>query len=565
MKTTYTYDHYYKYEEVKEVVEFFEKNYPDLVAVEVICVTPEKRNSYAITITNKKTGKALEKPAFHMDGNTHAGEVTGSMASIHFMDTLLTNYGKEEEITKLLDTFTIYIVPRISPDGVETYLTTPYSIRSVNRVRNPKEGGIRPEDLDDDHVIRMMRIPSKYGSWKKDPKDEDSMVLRRPDDMDGEFYEIYPEGVFETYNDDENLKSKESDWKLDFNRNFPYGWFPENRQYGAGDYPLSNVETKALADWIIAHPNIGMVSTNHTSGGIFLYPPGTKSSSKAPHKDIEIFKEIGKLCKEELNYDIVNIFDSFISDQEEFDSGAFDDWCYETQGIIAFTIELWDLAKRVGVPYEWGKKDEDEKATDLKRFNACLDWVKKNSPEAFMPWKPYTHPTFGEVEIGGFNFKFTHQNPPTHILLSVLEQMTSFAIRCVKSLPRLVIDDVVVKEIEKDLYDVKVTIGNVGYLPTNITEVAKNLEINKPVVTTISNCEVLSGLPKEECEYLEGYSSTETGVYFYGNISTEESAHARKRYHWIIRTKDLDQVVIKVTHPKGGSCEVSLNEKKAIS
>ncbi|MBR2825554.1 MAG: zinc carboxypeptidase [Solobacterium sp.] len=556
MKTTYQYDHYYKYEELKEFVETFQKNYPDLLDVEVICETPEKRNSYALTITNKKTGKALEKPAFHMDGNTHAGEVTGSMACLHFVDVLLTNYGKEEEITKLLDLFTIYVVPRISPDGAEAYLTTPYSIRSVNRKHNAKEGGVTTEDLDGDDVVRMMRIPSKYGAWKKDPNKENSMTLRRPDDLEGDFYDIYPEGNFETYDGDENLKAKESDWQLDFNRNFPYGWFPENRQYGAGKYPLSNPETKALADWIIAHPNIGMVSTNHTSGGIFLYPPGTKASSKSPSFDMKMYKEIGKLCKEELGYDIVNIFDAFISDQEAVDSGAFDDWCYETQGLIAFTIELWDLAKRVNVPYEWGKKDEDEQATELKRFNACLDWVKENAPEAFVPWQPYKHPIFKDVEIGGFNFKFTHQNPPTHLLLSVLDQMTSFALRCVKTLPRLVIDDVEIKEIEKEIYDVSVTIGNLGYLPTNITEVAKDLEINKPIVTKITGCEVLSGKQKEEKDFLEGYSNTSTGAYFYGNLSTDENAKARKKYHWIVRAKNKEDIHIEVTHPKAGKVSI---------
>lgn len=552
MKTTFTYDKYFKYEELKNFVEHFEKNYPDLVKVEVICVTPENRNSYAITITNKKVGNALEKPAFHVDGNTHAGEVTGSMAALHFMDLLLTNYESEKEIQTLLDLFTIYVVPRISPDGVEAYLTTPYTIRSVNRKHNPKEGGIQEKDLDGDNVIRMMRIPTPFGAWKKDSEHEDAMTLRRPDDMFGEFYDVFPEGILEEYDGQENLKTKRRDWSLDFNRNFPYGWFPENRQTGAGEYPLSNPETKALADWIIAHPNIGVVSTNHTSGGIFLYPPGTKPSSKAPWKDVERFKELGKLCKEELGYDIVNIFDSFISDQDAYDSGAFDDWCYETQGILAFTIELWDLAKRVEVPYQWGKKDEDEKATELKRFHACLDWVKKNAPDAFMPWKEYDHPTFGKVEIGGFNYKFTHQNPPVSILPSVLEQMSRFLLRCVKTLPRLIIDQVNVKEIGEDLYEVEATIGNVGYLPTNVSEVALNLDINKDIETTITGAEILSGKEKEVCKNLEGYGDTSSGVYFYGNISTDQSARARKKYKWVVRASKGTKITITTKQQKAG-------------
>ena len=215
MKTTFQYNHYYKYDELEKNLKYFSDKYPELCDLESICVTEENRNVYAMTITNKT--------AFHIDGNTHAGEVTGSMAAMHAIDVLLTGYGEDKVITKILDRMTIYVVPRISPDGAETYLTTPYSIRSVNRVHNPEMGGIRSEDLDGDGVIRMMRIPTPYGAWKKDKDDSSIMAKRDPGDADGEFYDIYAEGNFEAFDGDENLKEKKQDWSLDFNRNYPYG------------------------------------------------------------------------------------------------------------------------------------------------------------------------------------------------------------------------------------------------------------------------------------------------------------------------------------------------------
>lgn len=558
MKTTFQYDHYYKYDELEKNLKYFSDKYHELCDLESICVTEENRNVYAMTITNKKTGAALDKPAFHIDGNTHAGEVTGSMAAMHAIDVLLTGYGEDKVITKILDRMTIYVVPRISPDGAETYLTTPYSIRSVNRVHNPENGGIRSEDLDGDGVIRMMRIPTPYGAWKKDKDDSSIMAKRDPGDADGDFYDIYVEGNFEAFDGDENLKEKKEDWSLDFNRNYPYGWFPENRQAGAGKYPLSNPETKAMADWIIEHPNIGGVSTNHTSGGIILYPPGTRPSTAVSEKDINQFIEIANMGKEELGYEPLNIYDSFIADPANYDSGAFDDWCYQSQGIVAYTVELWDLAKRVGVPLVWNARNKESAQDELKRFVACMKWVKENAPEYYEDWKPFHHETFGDIEIGGFNFKFSQQNPPESFLNGVLEQMTRFMIRFAQSMPRLTIDTLTSEKVSDDIYKVTAVVGNLGYLPTNLTEEAKNLNISKEVEVTISGGKVISGLEKTKIGNLEGYGSTSTGTNFYGNISTDYNAKARKKLTWVVQAKSGTEITVSCAQEKSGKASKTI-------
>lgn len=558
MKTTFQYDHYYKYDELEKNLKYFSDKYHELCDLESICVTEENRNVYAMTITNKKTGAALDKPAFHIDGNTHAGEVTGSMAAMHAIDVLLTGYGEDKVITKILDRMTIYVVPRISPDGAETYLTTPYSIRSVNRVHNPENGGIRSEDLDGDGVIRMMRIPTPYGAWKKDKDDSSIMAKRDPGDADGDFYDIYVEGNFEAFDGDENLKEKKEDWSLDFNRNYPYGWFPENRQAGAGKYPLSNPETKAMADWIIEHPNIGGVSTNHTSGGIILYPPGTRPSTAVSEKDINQFIEIANMGKEELGYEPLNIYDSFIADPANYDSGAFDDWCYQSQGIVAYTVELWDLAKRVGVPLAWNARNKESAQDELKRFVACMKWVKENAPEYYEDWKPFHHETFGDIEIGGFNFKFSQQNPPESFLNGVLEQMTRFMIRFAQSMPRLTIDTLTSEKVSDDIYKVTAIVGNLGYLPTNLTEEAKNLNISKEVEVTISGGKVISGLEKTKIGNLEGYGSTSTGTNFYGNISTDYNAKARKKLTWVVQAKSGTEITVSCAQEKSGKASKTI-------
>ena len=214
-------------------------------------------------------------------------------------------------------------------------------------------------------------------AWKKDPQNEDLMVPRGIGDTDGDYYDVYEEGYIDGY-DGMDIRVKRPTWGLDFNRNYPYGWNSEFRQQGAGPYPLSNPETKAVVDFVNAHPNIGAVLTHHTSGGMLLTPPGTMSESKAPKYDMNVFEQLGKVAEKKMGYKKMNIFDSFLSDQENYDSGAFDDWCYETHGIYAITLELWNLEERAGCPMVYNKKEDLLKESE--RTAACYRWIKENCP-----------------------------------------------------------------------------------------------------------------------------------------------------------------------------------------
>ena len=553
MKTTFKYDHYYLYDEVKRNLEYFAATYPKLVSLGVNVVTEEGRNQYVVTVTNTETGAADKKPALYIDGNIHAGEVTSTMCAMHTIDYLVTNYGSDAEVTKLLDTKTFYVIPRVTPDGSEKYLTSPYMLRSAPRPYLTEKGGIKDEDLDDDGVIRMMRIKTPYGAWKIDDTVESKMVLRDPSDVDGEFYDIFAEGILEPYDGDENLKAKKADWGLDFNRNFPLGWFPDARQPGAGKYPLSNPETKALVDFALAHNNIGGAAIGHTSGGMLLYPPGTRPEKSAPSLDMKCMRAIAKMGEEELGYKAMNIFDSFMTDQEHYDSGAFDDWFYQSQGIPAYTMEFWDVASKAGVPRTWDGKPEDPMLA-LKRYNAIMAWVKENAPESYVEWHSFEHPTFGKVEIGGFNFKFTCQNPPEKYLLAECEHDTKFNIRFAKALPSVVVETVTSKKVTDTVYEVSAIVGNRGYLPTNLTEEANTLKTSTPVKVSVAGAKVLNGKEIESIGNLDGFSATVTGA-FYGNLQTITAAKAKKKVTWLVEADAGTVVSVKVESDKAGFAE----------
>lgn len=553
MKTLFTYDHYVKYEELKQMLETFAEKYPDLCSFAVNTVTKEGRNQYVVTITNTKTGKAEDKPALYIDGNIHAGEVTSSMAALCTMDYLVSNYGSDPGITKLLDEKAFYIIPRVTPDGAEKYLTTPYTLRSLPISYKTKEGGIIPEDLDEDGVIRSMRIPSSYGAWKEV---DGQMVLRGPSDTEGTFYEVYPEGFLEEYEGDENLHTRKPDWGIDLNRNFPLGWFPDARQPGAGDYPLSQTETKAIVDFVLTHPNIGGAAIGHTSGGLFLYPPGTRPSETASKSDITAFKAIAQMGQEELGYLPLNIFDSFMRDQKHWDSGALDDWFYQSQGIPAYTVEFWDIATKAGMPYSWGPRESDP-VIAIQRFQAMMKWVKENAPEYYMDWTPYDHPVFGKVEIGGFDVKHTVQNPPEKFLAHECIQYAKFNVRYAQALPQLVIESVSANKKGEGLYEITALVGNIGYLPTYLTEEAQDLKVDTPVKVGITGGTLLSGKSVEEIPFLSGYSRTAVGMH-YGNLTTFASAPAKKKVTWLVSAQPGDKVTVSVSQAKAGCAEISI-------
>lgn len=553
MKTTFQYDHYIKYDELKSELEYFEKTYPSLCKLEVNMVTQEGRNQYAAILNNEKTGAPLTKPGFYLDGNIHAGEVTATMTAMHTLDYLLTNYGKDKECTWILDHLCIYVIPRVTPDGAEKYLTTPYSLRSAPRSYCYEKGGIRQEDLDHDGVVRMMRIPSKYGAWKIDQ--DGKMTFRSPSDVEGTFYDVYPEGIFNDYEGSENLKREKAEWGLDFNRNFPLGWFDEARQPGAGAYPLSNPENKAIVDFVLAHPNIGGAAIGHTSGGLLLYPPGTRPSKSASSLDIENFRKIADMGAEELGYKPMNIFDSFMRDQEHYDSGALDDWFYQSQGVPAYTMEFWDVSTKAGVPMVYGK--EEDKKEGLKRFYAVWKWAQENAPEYCMDWKEFDHPVFGKVEIGGMDFKHIVQNPPEKFLETECMHDTKFNLRFMKALPYLSVDSLSSKDMGNGLFKVTAMIGNEGFLPTNLSDEAVALKKARPVTAELKGAELLSGKACEELGNLDGYSATQTGS-FYGNLTTFANGKARKKVEWLVKGMPGDTLTLTVKSEKAGTVEKTL-------
>ncbi|MFO8060142.1 MAG: M14 family metallopeptidase, partial [Bacillota bacterium] len=226
-------------------------------------------------MTQFATGEDKHKPALWVDGNIHAAEVAGSSACLYLINQLVKAYGSDARITRCLDSRAFYICPRVGPDGAErALLDSPEIIRSSTRAYPYDEespDGLRVRDVDGDGRILTMRIPDEHGAWKVCREDPRLLTRREPTETGGQYYRLLPEGDLEDY-DGALIRIQPRKEGLDMNRNFPAHWRQEHEQDGAGPYPTSEPEVRAVADFVTRHPNITGGVAFHTYGGVLLRP-----------------------------------------------------------------------------------------------------------------------------------------------------------------------------------------------------------------------------------------------------------------------------------------------------
>ena len=153
-----TKQHYHDYAELTALMEQWAESSP-LCSLSSIGTSQEGRELWLMTLTDESTGAHDTKPAFWCEANTHSGEITGTEAALHLIDTLVTAHEADEDgtgpISQLFKTSTVrdlthffvlacsslfahfsltvcswgqvYVLPRITPDGAELFLKTPHS------------------------------------------------------------------------------------------------------------------------------------------------------------------------------------------------------------------------------------------------------------------------------------------------------------------------------------------------------------------------------------------------------------------------------------------------------
>jgi murein tripeptide amidase MpaA len=554
------FDTYYRYDALTRLLHAYAEEYPHLVRIQSIGKSYEGRDIWLLTITNFATGADNEKPALWVDGNIHASEVSPSTACLYLIHRLVQEYGTHPAITRCLDTRVFYICPRVNPDGAEWALADkPKIIRSSTRPYPYEEdpiGGLVTEDIDGDGRMLMMRIPDPNGPWKKHPQEPRLMVRREPDEVGGDYYRLLPEGRFDEPFDPAILTLQPKKEGLDLNRNFPAYWRQEHEQPGAGPYPTSEPEVRAIVDFIVKHPNITGGITFHTWGGVLLRPYSHQSDEAFPAEDLWTYQKIGAKGTEITGYPNISVFHDFKYHPKEYISGVFDDWLYDHLGIFAWTVEIWSPQRQAGISdykfIDWYREHPVE--DDLK----LLRWSDEVlGGKGYVDWYTFDHPQLGKVELGGWDVMYAWRNPPPPFLEKEVALFPDWLVWHLLISPKLELYEVKATPLGEGLYQVRLVVQNSGWLPTYITKKALEKKVVRGVVAEIELPEgatLRTGKPREELGQLEGRAY---------KPSTPTTWHAdptddRAKVEWVVHAPTGGTVKITARHERAGMVRVAL-------
>ena len=550
-----TFDRAPRFNELTEWIQQIAAEYSDLVELEVLGNSYEGREVWIATVTNRANGPHHEKPAIWLDGNIHASETTASVALLHLLHTLCTKYGTDERITRALDTRTFYIVPRVNPDGAELALgEVPFVVRSTVREwpRTDQADGLIVGDVDLDGRSLQMRVPDTNGNWKPSAADARMLVPRDPDETGGDYYRLFREGRIENY-DGVNVPIAAPIAGVDSNRNFPFDWerFPGKAPTGAGDYPTSEPEVRAVVQGVVDRPNITAYFAYHTFSGVHLRPYGNKAQDALPTIDKWVYEDLGERYTEITGYPSISILEDFRYDPKAVIGGSGSDWAYDQVGVISWTTEFWNAMRAAGLddphPIEWFRSHPADDELEL------LAWVDENVHDGFVDWYQYEHPQLGTVELGGWNSAAVFRNPPPHLLEAEVAPHTDLAVFQALIAPELRHRETIVERPGDDTWRIRVVVENAGYLPTNVTQQAVDRRIVLPLrgeITLPEEASLVTGTERIDLGQLTGRVLKTSGIGMFAGGSDDTSD--RGVAEWVVSAPAGTECSVTVRHDRAG-------------
>lgn len=556
---------FYRHDELLTLLDAFAAARPTLVQALELGRSHEGREIRLLVLTNQATGAHAAKPALWVDGNIHAAELLASTAVLHYLHQLLVGYGSDPAITQLLDTRTLYLVPRLNPDGAELALAErPRHIRSSTR-RYPFDelpvDGLTPEDIDGDGRILAMRVPDPHGGWKPHPQQPRLLIAREPGEIGpGPFYRLMPEGFIEGF-DGWRVQVNPDPEGLDLNRNFPEAWRPEVDQLGAGPYPTSEPEVRACVDFVSRHPNIGAAISYHTHSGVILRPSGLRSDDDLPAEDVWQLKRFSELGTRHTGYPSLSVWHEFKYHPKQHISGT-QQWFYEQLGVMHWVVELWSPNREAGISgYKWIDWYRDHPVDDDLKLLAWSDSLGADS--AFVDWRPFQHPQLGAVEIGGWDLMNFWRNPPPALRAKEVQGFPAWMNQLALSLPRLELLHTEAESLGDERWRVRVVVGNSGYLGTTITEQGRERAGLRGVVAELvlpEGAELLGGSLRQTGPQLAGHAPRGTQHHF---VPGRDITADRAVFEWWLRAAPGSALRTIAHHARAGrvETEITLNTR----
>jgi hypothetical protein len=482
---------YLTHAQLTTALQALERSHRNLASIRSFARSDQGRDIWLLTLGNPATGELDSKPALLLVANLEGNHLVGSSAALGAARWLLERYGQDPEATRLLDERTVYILPRMNPDGAELAWTLPaYETPFKPHPSAPGRGGLNAReigtDLNGDGFVTLMRERHPEGTWMIDP--DEPRLMREANRARAERgeYRVFVEGIDTTL---VNAYVPMGSDGVNLNRNFPHDYL--YFQPHVGPHQVSEVETRALADFMFEQTNIAAVLTfspydnlrsvtpenRRPPAGVAPGPPNQPSNLQP--QDRPYFQYIAEQF---------GTMTELRGDGAPDESGSFTQFAYFQVGIPAFTTPVWTVEPGAGTADHRWLRHFDE--AELNRF---VDWI------------PATHPQLGEVEVGGF-LPNARINPPHTEVAALAEAHAEFITWLGNQTAQVELVETRVTARGEGVWEVHAVVANERYLPTQ-TQMGGRIRFNRPVTVRLlptSGMTVLTGNIQQQVNRIEG-------------------------------------------------------------
>jgi len=464
--------------------------WPKFVKVSSIGKSHEGRDILLVTVNNPDTGPEMSKAAMYIEANVHGNEIQGGEICLYTVWYLMENYGRLEPITRLVDERVFYLVPTINPDGRQYFFESPGGSARTGHVPvdDDNDGLVEedgPEDLNGNGVVEQIRkhVPGQgtHRLSRLDPR----MLEPVPFGETGDYILLGSEGID---NDKDGRVNEDGPGSYDPNRNYPSDWQPNYIQGGAMDYPTQLPEARAEVEFLDQHPNIAGVQSYHNNGGMILRGPGAEAVGEYPRGDVLVYNELGQNGERILPfYRYIVIWSGLYTVH-----GGFIDFTNDGLGMISFSNELWS-GDQYFTSAELKEQQKDPNSPIAPQKSRYFFDDKLEFGDQFLDWKPFKHPDYGDVEVGGSWSKFTSRVPPRFMLEELCHRNMAFTLYQADEMPLVKIGETSVEKVGGDVFRVFVDISNPKVASTILEKAAQNNTVRPDLLTLEGkNVEVVS-------------------------------------------------------------------------
>ncbi len=573
-----------------EYIKAVAQAYPNITRLLEIGKSTLGRPIYVLVISNMSTGTTIDahvelrnprkenvqnvppmksyhgKPGHFLGGSTHGNEFTGTEVCLYTIDKLVSNYGRDREITSLVDDTTFYICPIINPDGVFNSVERDIPQRQNSELKdNDGDGKINEDGRDDlnrDGHITQFRYRDPEGQYVIDDVDPRLMVrVGQSEQTNKPRYSVVTEDID---NDGDGRRGEDGEAGIDLNRNFPEGWMRDDGlPGGSGLYATSAPESQAVCEFFTNHTNILMVQFYHTSGGFTYRPIGTEPDTGIALRDLAILDFVmGKKYLEMIGEEVPQAWlhpekiEDFRAEMEATGGNQYDiyrgykpprgwkpsynessdrrysygmatSWAYKQFGAYSLTTELWNSRVDMrGIPEFTGADANNQKERALLKYQD-----EEFDGKFFLNWRRFNHPELGQGEIGGWIPKYRGNNAfPGETLTRICQIHCDFELFRAGLQPKVVVADARAKLLytvdnaradavqqngtvtikrgqtagEIKIVEVTATIENVGQLPTHLQRGAQLAGNRNDVVWLVTD--------RDKVTFVEGGVFQQIGV-----------------------------------------------------